>query len=184
MKIVNRRALPTDPTILRHIRNAGIALIIIGIIAIALPHFATLAVELLLAWTLVIGGAIGLFFGWRGREFLTWWHTGVTFLLTLILGVVFLIYPFSGIQTMTVFVVGLFCLQGIASLLFAFRLRSSNAVNWIWMIFSAISSLLIAGLIMSGWPGSADWAIGLLVGFNMLATGLSLVSITSKAKTE
>ena len=98
MKIVNKASLPTDPTVLRHIRNAGITLIIIGIIAVALPHFATLAVELLLAWTLVIGGAIGLFFGWRGRDFLTWWHTGVTFLLTLILGIVFLVYPFEGIQ--------------------------------------------------------------------------------------
>ena len=184
MKIVNKASLPTDPTLLRHIRNAGIALAIIGIIAIALPHFATLAVELLLAWTLVIGGAIGLFFGWRGRDFLTWWHTGVTFLLTLILGIVFLVHPFSGIETMTVFVVGLFFLQGIASLLLAFQLKSSGVAKWLSMVFSAISSLLIAGLIMSGWPGSADWAIGLLVGFNMLTTGLSLISITSKAKTD
>ena len=84
---------------------------------------------------------------------------------------------------MTIFVVGPFCLQGIASLVLAFRLQSSAVVNWIWMAFSALSSLSIAGLILSGWSGSADWAVGLLIKVNLLTTGLSLVSITLKIKT-
>ena len=183
MKSENTASVISDPNVRRHVRNTGIVLIIIGIVSIALPRFATLAVELLLAWMLIFAGAAGLLVGWQGRNFLGWWHTGVTFLLTLILGIVFLVYPFSGIATMTIFVVGLFTLQGIASIFLATRLRKSGVDNWFWMVLSGLSSLLVAVLILGGWPGTAAWAIGLLIGFNLLTTGIGLISVASKKHT-
>ena len=179
----NTSSVISDPKIRRHVHNTGIVLTVIGIAGIALPQFTTLAVELLLAWMLIFAGAAGLLVGWRGRNFLGWWHTGITFLLTLILGIVFLVYPFSGIATMTIFIVGLFTLQGIASMLSGMRFRKSGVDNWFWMVLSGVSSLLVAGLILRGWPGTAAWAIGLLIGFNLLITGIALISIASKKHT-
>jgi len=184
MERQNTAAVISDPKARQHIRNTGIVLTIIGFAGIALPQFATLAVELLLAWILIAAGAAGLLFSWKGRDFPGWWHTSITFLLTLILGFVFLLYPFSGIATMTIFLVALLTLQGIAYLVFGTRLRTMGVENWFWVMFSGLSSLVIAGLILWGWPGSAAWAIGLLIGFNFLTTGLSLISIAYKVHTK
>ena len=180
--MTNENASPviSDPTIRRHVRNTGIVLTIIGLAGIILPQFFTLAVELLLAWLLIFAGAAGLLIGWQGRNFLGSWHTAITHLLTLILGIVFLVYPFSGIATMTIFVVGLFTLQGLASIFLGVRIRAWGVGSWFWMLLGGISSLLVAGLILTGWPGTAASAIGLLIGFNLLFTGICLFSVASK----
>ncbi|WP_169727536.1 HdeD family acid-resistance protein [Granulosicoccus antarcticus] len=177
MKTLNAIPMLSDPETKRHLRNVGLVLSGLGVIAILIPQLITFAVEILLAWLLIVAGASGLLFSWRARGFLGWWYTGVTFLLTLILGLVFLVYPFSGVATMTLFLIALFALEGLASLWLSAQLRRTGVRSWTWMVFSGISSLALAVFIMLGWPGSAAWAIGLLIGVNLLTTGVSLVSI-------
>ena len=177
MQNINSTSLVIDTSTRRHLRNAGVVLSILGVIAILIPQFATLAVEILLAWLLIVAGGTGLLLSWQARGFLGWWYTGITFFMTLVLGLVFLIYPFSGIATMTIFLVVLFALEGLASIWLSAQLRRSGVGSWRWMVFSGVSSLALAGFIVMAWPGSAAWTIGLLVGLNLLTTGLSLFSI-------
>ncbi len=177
MKNINSIPLVIDTSTRRHLRNAGVVLSVLGVIAILIPQFTTLAVEILLAWLLIVAGGTGLLLSWRAREFLGWWYTGITFFMTLVLGLVFLIYPFSGIATMTILLVLLFALEGFASIWFSAQLRRAGVGRWRWMVFSGVSSLALAAFIVMGWPGSAAWTIGLLVGLNLLTTGLTLFSI-------
>ena len=169
--------LTIDTTTGKHLRNVGVVLSVLGVISILIPQFATLAVEILLAWLLIFAGGTGLLLSWQARGFLGWWYTGITFFMTLVLGLVFLIYPFSGIATMTIFLVLLFALEGFSSIWLSAQWRRAGVGSWRWMVFSGVSSLALAAFIVMGWPGSAAWTIGLLVGLNLLTTGLTLFSI-------
>lgn len=166
--------------IARHWRGIlvyGLIFTVLGILAIVVPAAATLATELLVAWLLIFSGAAGLIFSWNIRAAFDWWYTALLFLLTLVLGLIFLFFPAAGIATLTLLLVALFLVEGVVSLLLAFRVRSHIA-NWGWLLFSGVASLLIALIILSGWPGSAAWAIGLLVGINLLSTGIALIMLS------
>jgi uncharacterized membrane protein HdeD (DUF308 family) len=54
--------------------------------------------------------------------------------------------------------------------------------RWSWLLISGVMDLLIAFIIIAGLPGSAEWAIGLLVGINLVLGGASLVGIALAAR--
>jgi uncharacterized membrane protein HdeD (DUF308 family) len=81
--------------------------------------------------------------------------------------------PLQGVLTLTMMLIALFILEGVVALFMAFELRK-HMQNWGWTLFKGVIDLWLAFLIWSGWPGSATWAIGLLVGINMLFFGISL----------
>src|SRR5207302_9775209 len=80
----------------------------------------------------------------------------------------------AGVLTLSMVLVAFFIIEGIASIIGAIEHRQ-HLRSWGWVLFSGIIDLLLAYLIWAGWPSSASWAIGLLVGINMLFLGLSLV---------
>ena len=58
-----------------------------------------------------------------------------------------------------------------------FGYRSQIPSAWFWVVFSGIVDLVLAFMIMSGFPSTALWVIGLLVGINLLMMGFSIVMI-------
>lgn len=159
----------------------GIVFTLLGVIAIILPGAATLATELLVGWLLLLGGIAGLYYSWNMRNTDGWWQTGLIFLLTTLLGLLFLLFPAVGITTLTLLLISLFFVEGVLSLLYAWRLREETRA-WGWLVFSGVCSLLVALIILSGWPGSSIWAIGLLVGINLLSSGISLIVVALSAR--
>jgi uncharacterized membrane protein HdeD (DUF308 family) len=79
--------------------------------------------------------------------------------------------PATGIITLTIFLAAFFIVQGILECGMAFRMRPQS--GWGWMLFSGIIALLLGILIFAGLPGTALWAIGLLVGINLLSSGIA-----------
>ena len=67
----------------------------------------------------------------------------------------------------------------IAAALLAHR----PAGGWSWTLLSGLVDLVLAYFIWRGWPASAAWAIGLLVGINMFFLGLSLAMTAIAART-
>ncbi len=179
-----------DPSPMRAIRKPefrkrltaiGIVFAVIGLLAILLPALATLAAELLIAWMLVLWGAVGLWFAWEMRPEREWRYAAGAFGITLLLGVVFLLFPRAGIETMTILMMIVFLMEGVVSILLGLRL-SGQLRNWGWMAFSGVCSLIVGLIILLGWPGTAAWALGLLMGVNFLTTGISLVMLGKTAK--
>lgn len=105
----------------------------------------------------------------------------LTALLSVALGVILILRPLAGVLTLTMVLVAFFIVEGIASILGAIEHRQ-HLRSWGWVLFSGIVDLFLAYLIWAGWPSSADWAIGLLVGINMLFLGLSLVMTALAAR--
>jgi uncharacterized membrane protein HdeD (DUF308 family) len=159
----------------------GGVFIALGAVALVLPTWATLAGELLIAWMLVLWGAIGLWFAWEMRPSKEWRYAGVMFGITLFLGLVFSLFPGFGIETLTIILMMIFLFEGVISVLLGLRL-SARFRNWGWMVFSGLCSLAIGVIILIGWPETAVWAIGMLMGANFLSTGLALIMLGKMAK--
>jgi len=159
----------------RPLMIVGGAVAALGLLAIAFPFATGIGVELLLGGLLVAGGIIhGVHaFGARG------W-TGVLAqlglgALYLIAGLVMLSNPVLGLATLTLILGAFFLADGIVEIYMAWTVRPES--NWAGLLFSGVLSLALAGLILVGWPGTAAWAVGLLLGVNLLTTGIAMAAI-------
>ena len=159
----------------------GIVFAAVGVLAILLPAWATLAGEMLVAWMLTLWGAVGLWFAWEMRPAKEWRYAGVAFAITLLLGLMFLLFPGVGIETLTIVMMVVFLMEGVVSILLAMRM-SGHMRNWGWLAFSGLCSLIIGAIILIGWPETAVWTLGVLLGVNFLSTGLSLVMLGKTAR--
>lgn len=157
----------------------GILFAILGLIAIALPQFFTFAIEMLIGWLFVIAGLF-LFFRLFQAKDQSFWPTLISAILNIIIGVLLLVYPIAGILTLTLFLIAYFFIDGITKSFLSFRLKPLT--NWGWLLVSGLLSIALGALLIGGWPNTAAWAIGLLVGINMLFTGFSLIAFASALK--
>lgn len=151
----------------------GIVLILAGLVAIAFPFLSSLAATVVFGWLFLIGGAaliVHAFWapGWKG--FL--WELLIG-LLYVAAGVYLAFVPVAGLLTLTVVIAALFIAEGIFELIMAFRVRPHE--GWIWLLLSGIAALAVGAIIAAGLPESAVWALGLLVGINLLFSGWSYV---------
>lgn len=153
----------------------GIVLVLLGAFAIVVPGVATIAVELMVGWLLLISGLIGLISvirsGTSSPGF--WWNLlgAVVFLLA---GIALLWDPIAGAVTLTLILAAYLLATGIAKLIATPHYRRTISDSWGWILFSAIVDIVLGLLIVSGLPGNALWILGLLVGINLLFSGIAL----------
>lgn len=159
----------------------GFVMIVLGLLAIAAPHIATLAVEIFVGWLFLVAGIFRGLSVWRSRQMPGFAWSLLTAVLAVALGLILTLRPLAGVLTLTMVLVAFFVIEGVASILGAIEHRR-HLRSWGWVLFSGIIDLLLAYLIWHGWPSSASWAIGLLVGVNMVFLGLSLVMTALAAR--
>jgi uncharacterized membrane protein HdeD (DUF308 family) len=160
----------------------GIVLIILGAAAIIVPQLATLTVELLIGWLLLFSGIAGLFTTFSVRPMPGFWWSLLSALIAIAAGLVLLFWPISGMVSLTLVLIAFFIIEGIASIMFAAEHRNELPGSWWAMLFSGIVDLVLAGLIFFALPSSAAWAIGLLVGINLIFGGSALCAMALQAR--
>jgi uncharacterized membrane protein HdeD (DUF308 family) len=160
----------------------GIVLVLLGLAAVALPPIASLAITLLVGWILLLSGIVGLYttFAMRGAPGFVW--SLVSALIGIAAGIVLLIWPASGVVSLTLVLVAFFAIEGVASILFALDHKRELSGRWGLMLVSGVLDLVIAGIVFAGLPGAAAWAIGLLVGINMVMGGAALIAMALRAR--
>jgi len=149
----------------------AIAFIVLGIVAIAMPWVAGLAVAILVGWLLVFGGIVHVVeaFGSGGTGRTIW--QALLGVLYFIGGIYFLTHPLIGLGSLTLLLAAVLMAEAVLEFVAYVRGRSEGAS--VWLLANCIITLLLGGLIWVNWPSSAAWAIGTLVGVNMLMTGFS-----------
>jgi uncharacterized membrane protein HdeD (DUF308 family) len=160
----------------------GIILVVLGLLAIVLPPIATLAVEILIGWLFLISGIVGLVTTFWMRQAPGFWWALLSAALGLVAGVVLLAWPLSGVLSLTLILIVFFTIEGVASIMYALEHKRELSGRWIWMLASGIVDLILAGIIFAGLPGTAAWAIGLLVGINMIFGGSALIAMALHAR--
>jgi len=161
----------------------GLVLLCLGVAAIVLPLIATVAVEILIGWLLLISGIVGLIATLRMRHAPGFFWSLVSAILAIAAGLVLLRWPLSGALSLTVILTAFFVVEGVASIFYALEHKRELTGRWAWMLVSGALDLILGGLIFLGLPATAAWAIGLLVGINMVFGGSSIMSMALLART-
>ncbi len=160
----------------------GIILVLLGVVAIVVPPIATIAFTFIIGWVFLFGGAAGLFTTFYiGRAPGFWWSL-ISALIGIAAGVILLARPITGALSLTLVLIAFFVVEGVASIFYAIEHRNQLSGRWGWMLVSGIVDLILAAIILSGLPETAAWAIGLLVGINMLFGGSALIAMALAAR--
>lgn len=162
----------------------GIALLVLGLIAILIPPLATLAVTILFGWLFLISGIIGLVTTFWMRNAPGFWWALISAALGILAGGWLLAQPIAGALSLTLVLISFFILEGIASILFALDHRRELSGQWGWMLASGVVDLVLAVMLLLGLPSTAVWALGLLVGINMVFGGTALIAMALHARKE
>jgi uncharacterized membrane protein HdeD (DUF308 family) len=160
----------------------GILLVVLGLAAMILPPLASLAVTIFLGWMFLISGVAGLALTFWARQMPGFWWSLISAALAVLAGLVLLARPVQGVLTLTIVVGAYFLAEGVTTIMYALEHRRELSERWSWLLFAGILDILIAAMIIAGLPGSAEWAIGLLVGINLLFGGASLIGMALAAR--
>jgi uncharacterized membrane protein HdeD (DUF308 family) len=160
----------------------GVILVLLGAAAIVIPPVATLAVTILLSWLFLISGVVGLITTFMMRDAPGFWWSLFSAVIAIAAGIVLLGWPVSGALSLTLLLIAFFILEGIATIMYAFDHKRELSGRWGLLLASGIVDLALAAIIFAGLPGTAAWAIGLLVGINMLFGGAALIGLALHAR--
>ena len=162
------------------LRIVGILAIVAGAVCIAVPAIASVGTAIFIGWILVFAGAWMLFDAWSVRGAGRIAIRVVWAVLTEIAGFYLLLAPLEGTVTLTFVLVAYFIAIGIVRIAEGFAIRGTPGAGMVGL--NGFLSLLVGLLILLDFPSSADWAIGLLVGIDLLFAGFSLLGIASAGK--
>ena len=150
---------------------AAVLFILLGLFAIIEPAMAVAGIALLLGWLLIFGALaylIATLKGGSARRVLFQILSAIAFLLG---GIYILTHPLLAIGTLTALLAVVIFATGVFEIITYFRLQREHPSGW--MLLNGIVALLLGGLIWIQWPSSSAWAIGTLVGVNLLMTGVT-----------
>jgi uncharacterized membrane protein HdeD (DUF308 family) len=160
----------------------GIILVILGVAAIIVPAIATLAFEFVIGWLFLISGIVGLITTFWMRNAPGFWWSLFSAVVAIVAGLVLLRWPISGTLSLTFVLIAFFVIEGIVTIMYAIDHRNQLSGRWGWMLASGIVDLILAGIIFAGLPGTAAWALGLLVGINLVFGGTAMIGMALAAR--
>jgi uncharacterized membrane protein HdeD (DUF308 family) len=160
----------------------GIVLLVLGAIAIVAPPLAGVATTIILGWLFLVGGIVGGIstFGARQAPGFAW--SLLSALVAVIAGVVLLWNPVQGLITLTYVLIAFFIVDGVLIIALAITHRRALSGRWEWMMVNGIIDLVLAAVIISGLPGALLWALGLLVGIDLVFGGASMIAMALAAR--
>jgi uncharacterized membrane protein HdeD (DUF308 family) len=160
----------------------GIAVSILGLAAIVVPPIAGLFATVVLGWLLLVAGVVGLVATLRAREAPGFGWSLLSAFAALVAGGLLLWNPLQGLVTLTYVLTAFFIVDGIFVIALAVAHRRELTGKWEWMVVNGVIDLILAGIIIFGFPGTLIWAFGLLVGIDMIFGGASLIAMALEAR--
>jgi uncharacterized membrane protein HdeD (DUF308 family) len=164
----------------RWLTAIGVVFVVLGILAIIEPAVAGLAVAILVGWLLMFGGAahaVGAFSGGGAGRVVWQLMLAVMYAVG---GFYFLTHPLLGLGTLTLFLAVILVIEAILEVIAYFAVGSGDGSGW--RLVNAVVTLVLGGMIWRHWPSSSVWAIGTLVGVNLMMTGFSRLMLGTAAR--
>ncbi len=162
----------------------SILLIIVGFFALALPFEAGIAIAILVAVLVIVAGIAHLASTFAARTTGGFFWRLLVGCAYLIAGVYLIVHPKLSLISLTLALAILFLMEGIFHLVTFFQIRKAPGSGWI--LFDGIVTLILAVMIWKSWPASAVWALGTIVGINLLLSGFTRLmysrAVNSKPK--
>jgi uncharacterized membrane protein HdeD (DUF308 family) len=153
----------------------GVIMVILGILAVAAPVAATMVVDIYIGWLLLISGIVGLVATFSAKDIPAFLWSLITAALSVIVGGLLIRRPVEGALSLTMVLTAFFIVEGIFQIVAASAYRHVVGGSWGWMLVSGISDLALVAIIIFGWPMTAVWSLGLIVGINLITSGWAIV---------
>jgi uncharacterized membrane protein HdeD (DUF308 family) len=158
----------------------GIALVLGGMILIAAPLATSIAVTILIAAVLFVGGLVQIYQAFKTQGTAAFIWNMITGVIAVIGGIVIYVNPLAGTLALTLVIAAIFAAQGISQIVMAFKLKPHE--GWVWVLIAGVVSLAAGVMIWMDLPGSAAWALGLIAGISVLINGWSYIAIALAAR--
>lgn len=152
----------------------GVFLALLGIVALAVPQLFSLSLEFFIGILFFLAGIVYVSQAIRNYSLGTYWPYLWNAVFAFLLSALLLFYPLSGLLTLSLVLAVFFLFDGIAKVFQSFQFKEYS--GWFWLLLSGLLSLLIAGMIFSGWPGSSALVIGTFIGVSLLVIGFVVFS--------
>ncbi len=159
----------------------GVLMVVAGVLALIYPLLASVAMIYLLGWILIISGvlqAIGLI---GARDVPHYWLQLISVVLAIVIGLLLLRQPESGLLVMTVLLIVFFMVEGISKIIFALTIRPFP--NWGWVLASGLVGILLAVYLWANMPIASEWVLGILLGIMLVSEGAALAYLAWKVRT-
>jgi uncharacterized membrane protein HdeD (DUF308 family) len=159
----------------------GIVQIIAGWIAIAVPVVASFAAVAFFGALMMVAAIFQLIHAFKVRSWprSAWYGLGGVFYA--ITGVLVAMYPVSGALALAVMIAILLIADGALRVGFAMTVRP--VPGWGWLIAGGLGSIVVGVILLIGWPATALWVTGLLLGINLIFTGSMHVVLALATRT-
>jgi uncharacterized membrane protein HdeD (DUF308 family) len=159
---------------------AAVIFILLGMFAIIEPGVAGLGITLLVGWLFIVGGVthfIAAFKGGGAKHVIFQVLVGILYLVG---GFYCISHPLLAIGTLTLVLAAIILAEGVLEVVSYFRMRNEGASGWV--LFNGLVTLLLGAMIWFHWPSSSIWAIGILVGVNLIMTGVTRLMLGLAAR--
>src|SRR6478672_8041766 len=158
----------------------GVLAIVVGCIAILVPAVASVGTAIFIGWVLLIAGAFLVAAAFSAHSVGSLVVRMLWAILTVVVGVWLIVEPHNGTLTLTLVLGIYFLFMGLTRTAIAFIARGEPNAGLLGL--SGIAGVLIGILVLAKFPSSADWAIGLLVGIDLIFAGWTLTSVALVGK--
>lgn len=156
----------------------GVALALVGLLALLFPVVSTFVIARVVGWLLVFSGLVTIW------DAFTVEGTGAFFgelligLLKLALGVYLLRHPDVSVVVLTLLLAAVFMIDGAVQVAMAFELRPLD--EWVWMLLAGLISIGVGLLIAAEVPRFSLIAVGIYIGISFLSTGIARIMISRR----
>jgi uncharacterized membrane protein HdeD (DUF308 family) len=153
----------------------GIVMLVLGCLAVAEPVIASVAADIYIGWLFLFSGLLGLVTMFSARDTSAFFWILLTSALSLAVGILLIWKPDEGTVSLTLVLTAFFIAEGAFQVGTSISYRDVLPGSWGGLLASGITDLVLAGLIIYSWPQSASWTLGLIVGTNLISTGLAII---------
>ena len=161
----------------------GIVLLVLGTLALLAPLIATLAATVFFGVLLLVSGVTGLIATLRSaRTAPGYWWSLLSALTGIVAGIVLLVWPPLGAFSLTAVLIAFLFAEGVISIMYALEHRKALSGRWGWMLASGIADVVLGLILLLGLPRSALWALGVIIGINMIFGGWALIAMATSAR--
>ena len=158
----------------------AVLMIVLGFLALVMPLATGVGVSILVGWIIVFSGFTYFAYAFAAQR------AGV-FLWRMLIGIVYVIgglylafHPGLALVSLTLVVASVFLIEGVLEIIVFFQLRALSGSGWI--LFDGVVTLLLAYMIWRPWPASSVWAIGTLLGVNLIVSGFTRLMYSVAAR--
>ena len=150
----------------------GVLMVLAGVLALVYPLLASTALVYLLAWVLIVSGAVQAIGLIGARHVPHYWLQLISVVIAILIGVLLLRQPESGLLIMTLLLIVFFMVEGISKVIFALTIRPFP--NWGWVFASGIVGIVLGVYLLMNMPVTAEWVLGALLGIQLICEGAAL----------